>query len=277
MVQSLQRGSRAGWQAEESERLFTAVREAAQGGLPLKSVFEQVGRDLNRKPNSIRNYYYQSMREKPEQRLKRAAPFKVFTPEEKHELVRKVLIARGQGMSVRACVMQMAGGDRSLMLRYQNKYRAIMKNRPQQLEEIARQLREEGLPVPSSLAPEKAPPAPAVSAGTTEMLVRDLGDPAVNMMLEGLNALLHRAVKNRQNDKIVELDRLQVRYDLGRMAWEDEERQLKEALSGLMGICRDWLALPLKQREDETERFSGDIAMALSQGESLLTRLNGIE
>ena len=46
-------------------------------------------------------------------------------------LVEQVLTARAQGVSVRACVRQMADGDRTRMLRYQNKYRSTVRTRPE--------------------------------------------------------------------------------------------------------------------------------------------------
>ena len=48
---------RGGWQQQEIDLLFLAVNEAAQTGTPLRDVFAQVGEKLNRRPNSIRNFY----------------------------------------------------------------------------------------------------------------------------------------------------------------------------------------------------------------------------
>ena len=147
---------RAGWQEDETARLFTAVKEASRSGAPLRSVFESLSGDLGRKPNSIRNYYYACLRQKPDASFLRAAPFNTFTPEETHNLLRQVLMARGQGMSVRSCVMTMAGGDHSRMLRYQNKYRTLLKHRPELVEAVREELRREGLPYPAEPALDRA-------------------------------------------------------------------------------------------------------------------------
>ena len=61
--------------------------------------------------------------------FKRAAPFETFSENEVRDLVRQILVARGKGQSVRACVMALSGGDRALMLRYQNKYRSILRKK----------------------------------------------------------------------------------------------------------------------------------------------------
>ena len=150
MTQTATVHPRSGWCQEENDLLFTAVREAAREGRPLRDVFIRVGEELNRKPNSIRNYYYARVKEEPALAPSKAT-FRSFDREELHLLLRDVLMARGRGESVRACVTRRAGGDRSAMLRYQNKYRSILKNRPELLMEVARELRQEGLPCPEDV------------------------------------------------------------------------------------------------------------------------------
>jgi len=274
MEQTLHRGPRAGWQAEESDRLFTAVREANRQGLPLRSVFEDMAQQLGRKPNSIRNYYYAQLRSQPQEGLSRAVPFETFSPEEIHHLLRQVLIARGEGLSVRAAVSRMAGGDRRGMLRYQNKYRAILKNKPHLLMETAAQLRAEGLPCPQEPLPQRRLPTLSQEEmwDTAQHLTRALQDPAVSQMLDGLNVLLSRANQNARAQQTAQLDRLSVRYDLSRMDWEDQMTRLRRELESLMALNRDFLALTCTQRETRLEAYCQDLAMALTRGESALTQ-----
>lgn len=275
MEQALHRSSRTGWRDEESNTLFSAVREASRMGTPLRSVFEQVASSLGRKPNSIRNYYYAQLRQRPETGLNRAAPFQTFSEDEVRDLLRTVLAARGQGISVRACVMRMAGGDRGLMLRYQNKYRSILKNRPQYLQEVAEELRQEGVAVPdnaNNLRQQDIPSRTAAQLARAQQLSMALGDPAVQQMLEGINALLQRAVAFRGHDKVVEFDRLQVTYDLARMRWEDERNSLRSAITDMLRVCREFLGLPMNRRQEGLEDFSGLLAMQVSGLENLLER-----
>jgi hypothetical protein len=241
----------------------------------LRSVFEQVASSLGRKPNSIRNYYYAQLRQRPETGLNRAAPFQTFTEEEVRELLRTVLMARGQSISVRACVMRMAGGDRGLMLRYQNKYRSILKNRPHLLSEVAEELRGEGVAVPEnpdSSRQQDMPLRTASQLNRAQQLAQALGDPAVQQMLEGLNTLLQRALAFRGRDKTVELDRLQITYDLARMRWEDEQNRLHEAIDDLLNICREFLGLTMDRRQEGLDDFSGLLAIKISNLENLLTK-----
>ena len=274
MEQTLHRGPRAGWQAEEAERLFTAVREANRQGLPLRSVFEDMALELGRKPNSIRNYYYAQLRAQPQEGLTRAAPFETFTPEEIHQLLRQVLMARGEGLSVRAAVSRMAGGDRRGMLRYQNKYRSLLKSRPQMIMETAMELRAEGLPCPEDPLPQRRLPSPSQAEmwDTAQHLTHALQDPAVSQMLDGLNVLLSRANQNARSEQLQQLDRLNVRYDLSRMAWEDEMSGLRQELEKFMTLGRDFLALTLTQRENQLDSYCQALAMAIAQGEAALTQ-----
>ena len=220
---------KGGWQQEEIDLLFSAVSEAAENGRPLRDVFAQVGAALSRKPNSIRNFYYARVRETP-QLAARQTPFRSFTDDEVRQLLRQVLIGRGRGQSVRACVTQMAGGDRAGMLRYQNKYRSILKNKPELLLEVAQELRMEGLPCPENVAACRRYERASRPAETASRLESHLSDPAVRAMVENLLSLLDRQPPAALGDSVPyqkwadvrrEADRLKVEVDLLKMALED--------------------------------------------------------
>lgn len=136
---------RMGWSDTEEKLLWETAEEAQSKGLPLKAVFEHIADRTGRKPNSIRNYYYQQVRARDENHP-HAARFVPFTQEEVDHLMREVLTAVGQGQSVRSCLSRISGGDHSLMLRYQNKYRSVIKSRPEYVQLIVDQLQAEGVP-----------------------------------------------------------------------------------------------------------------------------------
>lgn len=191
MTQTAAIHPRGGWQPEETDLLFGAIRTAAESGTPLRDVFMQVGQQLNRKPNSIRNYYYACIKERPELAPGKTT-FRAFDREELHLLLRDVLMARGRGESVRACVTRRAGGDRSAMLRYQNKYRSILKNHPEMLLEVAKELRSEGLPCPVQVAACRRYTAP--EGQQSGMMLPDgwHREPGAAAVVEGLDMLLRR-------------------------------------------------------------------------------------
>ena len=263
--------NRTGWQEDETTRLFTAVKEASATGAPLRSVFEALSDDLGRKPNSIRNYYYACLRQKPDAAYLRAAPFATFTPEETHHLLRQVLMARGQGLSVRSCVMDMAGGDHSLMLRYQNKYRTLLKHRPEMIEAVREELRQEGLPYPKAPTIDRADSAFCDPEDTAA--ARLMAEPCVSAMLEGLKELLRRAARCEEvHEKQRIIDRLQVQQDLRRIAWEKDFDEATAHLEGILCLLRDFLALPRESQVPQLDTFRDAALESLAQAESFLTR-----
>ncbi|MDD6044268.1 MAG: hypothetical protein PUC76_01245 [Clostridia bacterium] len=144
-MNKVQKG-RAGWKQEEEELLFKEIESSESSGRPLKKVFEAVAEKTGRKPNSIRNFYYARIKEKDlSTTALHAGAFVPFSEEEIHSLLRTVLSAQANGISVRSCTMSMGGGDNKTMLRYQNKYRALLKNRPKLVEQVAAELKEEGV------------------------------------------------------------------------------------------------------------------------------------
>ena len=136
-IVNINSGRHSGWSEEESRLLWETADEAQQQGLPLKQVFERIAEQTGRRPNSIRNYYYAQVRQREGGRNP-SPRFVPFEEEEVNGLVEQVLRARAAGRSVRACLQEMSGGDHSLMLRYQNKYRSVLKNRPELIEEVHR-------------------------------------------------------------------------------------------------------------------------------------------
>ena len=136
MEQTMVRGPRSGWREDEIDQLWREIQRANASGQPLRSVFEEMGGRLGRKPNSVRNYYYMQLRGQEGDTLRRAQPFETFTEAEVRSLLKSVLRARAQGQSVRACVMALSQGDHARMLRYQNKYRSVIKNRPEYVEKL---------------------------------------------------------------------------------------------------------------------------------------------
>lgn len=225
-----------GWQEQETSRLFSAVQAARGSGAPLRQVFEDLSADLGRKPNSIRNYYYACLRSQ-EQETPRVQAFIPFTEEETHDLLRQVLTGCGQGMSVRACVMKMADGDHSRMLRYQNKYRAILKHHPEMIAQVRQELQAEGIPAPVQGA------NPTLDESESRAASQLMAEPCVLKMLEGMKELMQRASAAEEKAQLQRaLDRMRVEQDLRRIAWEKDYeaavqliREMRACLDGVRG------------------------------------------
>ena len=134
MENNFHRQPRSGWNSRENELLAQQVRQAKGARLPLRTAFEAVARATGRCPNSVRNHYYAALHA----RQNGVPAFIPFSEEEGAALVREILLSCTAGESVRSCTMRLAEGDTRRMLRYQNKYRSLLKSRPEFIRQIRR-------------------------------------------------------------------------------------------------------------------------------------------
>ena len=116
----------------------------------LSKTFEEYALLSGRAKGTIRNVYYAlaklSVRDKDfrERYLngKEICVSKIngFSREEENKLAKDVLRAKLQGKSVRKAILELADGDAKKALRYQNKFRNMMKKDNQSFNEVAREL-----------------------------------------------------------------------------------------------------------------------------------------
>ena len=66
-----------------------------------------------------------------------------FSKEQERELVKKVLLLKHQGKSVRNAINLLANGDAKLALRYQNKYRNFIKTKREELNLLIEEIKKE--------------------------------------------------------------------------------------------------------------------------------------
>ena len=208
-----------GWKEEETALLAQAVQQANEKGISLRSVFEETGRQLGRKPNSVRNYYYMQLRENEHFSARRAAPFVLFEEEEVAALVRQVILAQSRGESVRSCVMALSGGDKTMMLRYQNKYRSVLRKKPEMIAGICKALEEEGIYCINPLYGKRQQ--------------EPLADDTVCQK------------------KLQEMDRLKVQADLMQMQLED----MQAAVHATVLLCKEFLGLLPEERVGNLNAF----------------------
>ena len=273
------RGPHGGWQKSEIDALARRIDEAARTGESLRSVFDQLGQELGRKPNSIRNFYYAQVRSQGGDSMGRALPFETFSQDEVEQLVRSVLTARAQGMSVRACVRELAGGDRTRMLRYQNKYRSVIRTRPELVRQVMGRLQEQGVPCVSpyddAAREERAASMPALR----EKAART-GDRQVQALFDALDHLLDLALAPGTQGQDGgapaaqrRADRLGARCDMLRIALDDEmtrSRRLRTETEGMVTLMKEYIALPEQERAANTEAFCARAAARLSAVECAL-------
>lgn len=136
-----------GYSAQEAEGLVEYISEGKRAGKTLTSLFMSYGNRHGRASGSVRNYYYQLLKTKDEKAKRilrgkglRAEKIKEFTESETDEMLRNILIERSKGVSVRRAIQKISNGDDRLMLRYQNKYRNMLKKQPERIRETARDM-----------------------------------------------------------------------------------------------------------------------------------------
>ncbi|MCH5279419.1 MAG: hypothetical protein J1E60_06475 [Christensenellaceae bacterium] len=135
----------SGWTNAEEKLLSDAAEQSKLDGTPLRTVFAAVAKATGRQPNSVRNHYYLKMKTEAAGGRVHSGAFVPFTDEEVEMLMRTVLTAIAKGESVRSCTLRMGNGDNRAMLRYQNKYRSILKKNPELVEQIMKKLESEGI------------------------------------------------------------------------------------------------------------------------------------
>ncbi len=268
------RGPHGGWQKHEIEALERVIGEAEQQGESLRSAFERLSAELGRKPNSIRNFYYAQIREKDDSLKGRAATFETFTQDEVEQLIESVLAARAQGMSVRACVRNLAGGDTTRMLRYQNKYRSTVRARPELVQRVMQRMRMAGKPYISPYGPGETTDAPVPTLAGLADRAKSTGDADVTRLVGTLGRLIDMAYAPREDgalpgdsDAQRKADRLSARCDLLRIALDDERTRmnaLRSEAEGMVTLIKEYIALPDEERGAHTALFCEQAASRLS-------------
>lgn len=126
------------WKEEKIKELFEIVEEHKSNNKPVMSAFKIFAQKNGRKVNSVRNFYYQEVEnlkvnrelsEKLKINLDRHEKnnFAKFDERQTQKLLDFIKNKQKEGKSVRNACLELANNDARLMVRYQNKYRAISK------------------------------------------------------------------------------------------------------------------------------------------------------
>lgn len=227
---------RGGWSPEETDMLFQEIAAAEENGNSIKSVFDKVAQATGRKPNSIRNYYYLKIKENSELAHSSFVP---FTEDEVDQLLRTMLRLQADGRSVRGIAMEMGGGDKKAMLRYQNKYRSVVRTDPQHVREIMAELRQEGAAcIDPFRRRHKSRDLSAIISELLENLSRAEIDP--EPLFSGLLSLSHISEDPRTDRLINELS-----------AAKRENLELRERCGALSAVCQSFI------EKNGVERIAG--------------------
>lgn len=234
-----------GWAQAEQEQLWSEVSLAARENRPLRSAFERFAEKSGRRPNSVRNYYYTAIKSgaaRPED-AEDVHSFTPFSRDQVESLLDEILASLGRGESVRACVLRMGAGDRSLSLRYQNKYRSILKSHPEWVQASLQRLQSKGIPAVDPFSKMRA-------RRNSPIIGAEADAPS---LLDAISRLVDHSetVRRKQRE---ELDRMQVRCDLLRLELARRDEALAETNARFSAaqhalqqakavslLCVDWL------------------------------------
>ena len=124
---------------EQIDSLLKDAETAVEESRSLSTVFGDFAVKTGRAKGGIRNLYYAMLKEsRSDDKLRETYPSlnnlkaernKAFSKDEEDELFERVSAGVKSGKSVRRTIGEMACGDEKIALRYQNKYRNIMKKK----------------------------------------------------------------------------------------------------------------------------------------------------
>ena len=160
-------------------------------------------------------------------------PYGTRTEDEVRSLVETVLRHKAQGQSVRACLQGLSGGDHSLMLRYQNKYRAVVKSRPDYVRGIVTRLNDQGVACDTPTVNHRAHTDVAAACDSLNQEARRSGEPELVRACE----TLVRCLRDRR----------------------EPEMELKNAVEALIGPIKAFVACPKSERIENLDAFCGEM------------------
>lgn len=137
-----------GFTEEDAKNFIEFIKDGKEQKKTLSSLFEDYAKKTGRAKGSLRNYYYKFLKSSSDERVKKilegsslhAEEIIPFSPDEEEEMLKNILSARKEGLSVRGAIIKITGGDEKLTLRYQNKYRNIAKNEPERIVRTAQKV-----------------------------------------------------------------------------------------------------------------------------------------
>lgn len=144
------------WKDAEVKGLFDCIEKIKKENKSLLSGFREFAKKCKRKANSVRNYYYLEVEnlKRDRERAKKLninisvhdiqSP-KKFSNIETEKLITEILRLKCLGLSIRKACLKLANNSPEIMLRYQNKFRSIMKDDKELYNKCLLNLRKNGL------------------------------------------------------------------------------------------------------------------------------------
>ncbi|MBO4962169.1 MAG: hypothetical protein J6C97_00170 [Clostridia bacterium] len=134
-----------GFSLTEKKKLVEMAKDSKIKGYSLTRVFNDFAKNTNRASGSVRNYYYELIKEQEEVASGLYAnKILPFTKCQTAKLISDILIMAGGGKSVRKCIKELAQSEKEA-LRMQNKYRNVIKHEKEFVKQIMLGLDKKGV------------------------------------------------------------------------------------------------------------------------------------
>ena len=253
------------WKDEQIKKLFNFVEDGKQKHLSLLSIFKNFAMLTKRKPNSVRNYYYLELCElqnnkskcqrlgidlKQHEKIKQTP----FDEKEEKEVIKNILRLTAKGMSVRKACLTLAGDDLGKMIRFQNKYRNVLKGNHALLSQCVGELKKEGVDV---FVKQKTEPCP------NNILVMPkqkgaLSDKDIEALFMGLVRLVKR-VANEQAEAQSRIEMKRTNDNLTRAYVElsSKESEIKNLSTSLEKLKNENMNLKTCLQEKRSKEAEG--------------------
>lgn len=140
-----------GFKEHETKELIKLAKSSVDNGRGLTNVFNEYAIKNGKAKGSVRNYYYKTInkcRADEKLRLKLGVSkemfplfVKTFNESEEVQLLEIILKGIASGKSVRSVILKLSNGNEKLALRYQNKYRNLLKTKRELVLNIASKIK----------------------------------------------------------------------------------------------------------------------------------------
>ena len=140
-----------GYKDKDIEGLIKLLNE--KKGETLSKIFSEYAKSSGKSKGTVRNMYY-ALVKKCNEDENFLDKYKVnmnlsvqkivgFDDEQERTLIKSILLGKRQGRSARSVILELSNGDEKKALRFQNKYRNVVKNKEYLIKEIIGEIRKE--------------------------------------------------------------------------------------------------------------------------------------
>lgn len=174
---------------------------------PLTRCFKEYALLSGKADGTIRNMYYaiakKSRTDKDfNEEFLHGETFKVNKPEkfgeqEKLSLIKKILEMKASGKSVRAAISVLSGGDEKLSLRYQNKFRNVVKTEPGLIDRLLKEI-------------EKGRGGKLLEFSYTKMVKNVVPDQMMKKLQSAVNGLVEKISSETKKENAMLKEKLRI-------------------------------------------------------------------